>query len=1076
MTANHWQNSGLRARARAVKWKIAGLLARVRSVVLPIAAPGDHGMSRRAYAAWLRRWEPDAAQLLRLRQGRDCDAGTSLISILMPVFNPRPAHLREAIESVVQQTYPHWQLCICDDASSDPEIHRVIERFAAADTRISVFRRDRNGGITAATADALQLARADTIAFLDHDDRLPPWALHRVAVELVRHPQAELLYSDEDKLDSRGRRFAPHLKSGWNPDLLDANNYIGHLLVIKRALIERAGGLRPGFDGSQDYDLLLRCTRQTTPEQIRHIEAILYHWRAAAGSTARRPQAKPYAHDAGLSALQQAYGAQPGVRIEGGIFATSYRVRWPLPETAPEVAILIPTRDGASQLKRCVDSIVARTAYPRYRVLVIDNQSADPATLAYLDELQAAGRAQVLRYDRPFNYSAINNFAAAQAQAELLLLLNDDVEVHNADWLSEMVSRLLQPGVGAVGAKLYYPGGRVQHAGIVLGIGGVAGHSHKYYRPGHRGYFGRLMLPQTVSAVTGACLLVRRGVFQSLGGLNERDLPVAFNDVDFCLRLGREGLRCVWTPFAELTHYESLSRGAEDTPEKQARFSREVQYMHSQWAGSLAADPYYNARLSLKREDFSLNSEPRPLAQDFFVAPFLDKPAADGPVQRAKSVLRRWLGREAAVPRRSVTVSASSPPASVAAPPLSNDGLLILNPDNPVAPRRTLIVLGLARSGTTMVASALHHLGVPMCDRPNIVYEDSALSEAMESGDDDRLQQLIEQKNRAHAVWGWKRPSSIEHGAKLERMCRNAEYIVVFRDILAVANRNRIAVGSDLLGNMEESVRQYATLIEFLRMTQRRALLISYEKAIQQPKEFVKALADFVQISDIRLHAAAIAVVQPNHEAYMDLSRSWVWRGRVEQLSAARVTGWAFYQGRDEPVTIEVAVNGRPVADGRADIPRSDLLGRHASGRCGYEIDLPRLRQWDVVTVRIAGERRDLHGSPCIYREPPSGPAVPRPGAAQMDALRADCISGWARISGTAEPAIVTVLVNGRIIQSVRASGLRKNDQDGAPAPDGAGGFSVELSGNRMLRKGDIVSIRVAAAGREFGLQPRAFR
>ena len=446
--------------------------------------------------------------------------------------------------------------------------------------------------------------------------------------------------------------------------------------------------------------------------------------------------------------------------------------------------------------------------------------------------------------------------------------------------------------------------------------------------------------------------------------------------------------------------------------------------------------------------------------------------AADA-IQRIKSTLRRLLGRERpAVRPNRVTVSATP---AMSAPMLANDGLLILNPDHPVATQRTVIVLGLARSGTTMVASALHQLGVPMCDEPNIVFEDRALSEAMESGDDERLQQLIDQRNQAHPLWGLKRPSAIEHGARLERMCRNAEYVVVFRDILAVANRNRIAVGSDPLGNMDVSLQQYATLLEFLHTTQRRALLVSYEKAIQQPAEFVAALADFVQVRDPQRRAAAAAMVEPNHEAYMDLARSWVWRGRIERLDADRIGGWAFHQGRDEPVTVEIAVNGKVVARQRADLPRADLVDRHGSGRCGYDIALPPLRQWDVVTARIEGERRDLHGSPRVYRVAPEQ-VLPRPGAALIDPLQAGRISGWAQVAGVAEPAVVTVLVNGRIIQTLRADALRVNQQDGAAAPNQACGFAVELSGNRLLCKGDIVSIRIAAGGREFGVQPRAFQ
>lgn len=600
-----WQRARLLRARGAIAW------LRLRRAVLPPAGPGDHRVSRRVYAAWLRRWEPAAADIERLGAAV---ADGPLISVLMPVFDPHPEQLREALDSVRAQTYPHWQLCVCDDASQSPAVRALLARYAAAEPRLRLQRQASNGGIGAATAAALALADGAFVAFLDHDDCLPPYALQRVAEELRRFPETELLYSDEDKLDRRGRRCAPHFKPDWNPDLLAAINYIGHLLVIRRSRVLQAGGIRGGFDGSQDYDLVLRCTAGLDAARIRHVPAILYHWRGSAGSTAAQRGAKPYAHAAGRRALSERF---PGAAIGDGPFDCSYRLRRALPQPPPSVGIVIPTRDGGLALRRCLESIREHDAGLPYQLLIVDNQSRDPTTLALLDAARRRPACAVIGFDREFNFSAINNHAVAQLQTELLLLLNDDVEVCSQGWLAEMAWRASEPGVGVVGAKLHYPSGRIQHAGVILGVGGVAGHSHKYFKPGHPGYFGRLVLPQTLSAVTGACLMVRRDTWQAVGGLDEQHLGIAFNDVDFCLRVGELGLRTVWTPFAQLVHHESRSRGLEDTPQKQSRFGREVAYMQRRWGERLRRDPHYSPYLTRQREDFSLSEAPPLLLAQF---------------------------------------------------------------------------------------------------------------------------------------------------------------------------------------------------------------------------------------------------------------------------------------------------------------------------------------------------------------------------------------------------------------------------------------------------------------------------
>ncbi|WP_370307123.1 glycosyltransferase family 2 protein [Sinimarinibacterium flocculans] len=559
------------------------------------------------YAAWAARVEPRAGELQRLaaRAAR----GGPLISVVMPVYNPDMTHLREAVASVQAQAYPHWQLCLCNDASTDPAVAPFLDALAAAEPRVRLQHRLHNGGIGLASADAAALADGEFLALLDQDDRLPAWALAFVARALADRPDTDLLYTDEDKFDDSGRRHSPHFKPAFNPELLAAINYVGHLLVVRRSLYVAVDGFRGGFDGAQDYDLVLRCTAAITPDRIAHLPAVLYHWRAHAGSTARDAGRKPYAQAAGVAALTAIHGAADATVAEGPL-PTSYRVVRPRANPPPRVTVMIPTRDGGAHLQKCLDSLLGRTAYPRMELLILDNQSRDPRTLRLLERAGRREGVQVLAYDHPFNYSAINNFGARHAQGEVLVLLNDDIVVRGNDWLDQMLAALMLPGVGVVGAKLHYPDGRVQHGGVVLGIGGVAGHAHKYFPRRHAGYFGRLALPQAVSAVTGACLMVRRETYEALGGLDEQHLAVAFNDVDFCLRVRERGLRCVWTPYAELTHLESASRGDDETGERHRRFQREAVYMKRRWASELREDPFYSPYLTLRREDFSLGETP----------------------------------------------------------------------------------------------------------------------------------------------------------------------------------------------------------------------------------------------------------------------------------------------------------------------------------------------------------------------------------------------------------------------------------------------------------------------------------
>jgi len=533
-----------------------------------------------------------------------------LISILLPVYNSNLKWLRRAILSVQKQSYPRWELCIVDDASTDRKIWPFLQRCARRDQRIKVIRRTENGHISAASNDALHLATGDYVALLDHDDELAPTALYFVALALNKNRDLQLLYSDEDKLDERNQRSEPYFKSDWNPELFLAQNFVSHLAVYRTDLIQRVGGFRIGFEGSQDYDLALRCIEQIGPEKIEHLPRVLYHWRAGDQSTASDATAKPYAQEAARRAVQEHLER---TEVAGTVVPSHdiyLQTRYALPNERPKVSIVIPTRDQASSLKKCVDSIFEKTDYPAYELIVLDNESYDSQALEFLAELKKRDGVQVERIEDAFNYSRLNNRGVELSSGTFVALLNNDVEVLNADWLTEMVSRAMQPKVAMVGARLWYPNGTLQHGGVILGAGGIAGHAHAGLRRGDAGYFARAHLAQDVSAVTTACALVKREVYLKLGGLDE-NLAVTFNDVDFCLRLREAGYRIVWTPYAELIHHESASRGFDNSAPKQVRFLAEVDYMKSKWGDILQRDPFYNPNLSLDENLFTLAFPPR---------------------------------------------------------------------------------------------------------------------------------------------------------------------------------------------------------------------------------------------------------------------------------------------------------------------------------------------------------------------------------------------------------------------------------------------------------------------------------
>ncbi|WP_320535187.1 glycosyltransferase family 2 protein [Robbsia andropogonis] len=566
------------------------------------------------YRRWIARFDTiDDVKRQTLRAAIAALPSTPLISVVMPTFNSDVALLRETIASVQAQLYSHWELCIADDASTDPAVVSLLEEMQAADARIRFVVRERNGHIAEASNSALALARGEYVALLDHDDLLPEHALYMVAHYINRFPQGRLFYSDEDKLTTEGGRTTPYFKPDWNPQLSLSQNLFSHLGVFETSLVRSVGGFRPEFIGSQDYDLMLRCVDVAGYDAVVHIPHILYHWRLGSGSTAQNVEAKPYAHEARLNALRE-HLARNAMRatVLTNEASGQPRVRYALPEPVPLVSIIIPTRDGLALLRQCIQSLFEKTTYPYFEILIVDNGSVEQETLSYLASIDGQRGVRVLRDDAPFNFSALNNQAAAAAHGDYLCLLNNDIEVISPDWLDEMVGLAALPDSGAVGARLWYPNDTLQHGGVLLGVGGVAGHLHAGLRRWQLGYFLRAASTQNLSAVTGACLVIRASTYHAVGGLDE-DLPVAFNDIDFCIRLGEAGYRNIWTPFAELYHHESATRGSDMNVEKYRRFVEEVRWMERRWPDHLARDPAYNPNLTVEAgiPPFTLAHSPR---------------------------------------------------------------------------------------------------------------------------------------------------------------------------------------------------------------------------------------------------------------------------------------------------------------------------------------------------------------------------------------------------------------------------------------------------------------------------------
>ncbi|MEX2500373.1 MAG: glycosyltransferase [Wenzhouxiangellaceae bacterium] len=527
-----------------------------------------------------------------------------MFSIVVPVYNTQAEWVAALVESVQAQFYTRWELLLVDDASRRAETRQALE-VAETDPKVRVLRRETGGGISAATNVGIAAAEGDYIAFADHDDLLEPDAMLQIA-RAIEQTDADIVYSDEDKIDEAGEeKFDPHYKPAWSPDLLLSQNYVSHLTAIRRALIGRVGGLNSEFDGSQDHDLLLRCVEHAN--EIVHVPIALYHWRAVEGSTAREFGEKSYPWQAGRNAVEKALARREiAGKVELGERPGTYRITRKVLGN-PKVSILIPFRDQPRLLEQCVRSILDKTTYANFEIIGLDNQSTEPTTHDVMQKLaESDERVRFECYDHPFNFSAINNFGAGLARGEHLLLLNNDTEVIAPEWLGAMLAHSQREEVGAVGAKLLYPDDRIQHAGVMLGIGGVAGHSHKFVANEANGYFSRPHLAQNISAVTGACLMVRKHLYEELEGLEERYLSVAFNDIDFCIRLREKGLLNIYEPAALLYHHESISRGYEDSDQKKMRFSSEARYMQFRHAVTLAeTDPYFSPNFSAHSECFT---------------------------------------------------------------------------------------------------------------------------------------------------------------------------------------------------------------------------------------------------------------------------------------------------------------------------------------------------------------------------------------------------------------------------------------------------------------------------------------
>ncbi len=552
------------------------------------------------YQKWIEKNFPSEKELQKQKKLSKTLFYKPLISIIMPVYNPRKEHLIAAIQSCKNQTYDNWELCIVDDASTDKEILQLLKKYEK-EKNIKISYHKKNKGIAETTNDALKLAKGEFIALLDHDDMLSPEALFQVVKVLNENPETDFIYSDEDKISPEGLYILPFFKPNWAPDTFYSVMYTCHLGVYRKSIVDKIGGFRKGFEGAQDYDFVLRFIENTSDDKIFHIPKILYHWRMANTSTALNPKAKTYAYDSAKKAIKESLKRKGyTVKVEDGICIGNYRVRY-IMKKEPLIAIIIPNRNSYETIKRCLDSIKEKTSYKNYKIYIIDHQSSDSRVF----DLYKKHNCEVIPYSGEFNFAKMNNLAVSKVKEEYILFLNNDTQVISEDWLKSMVEFFERPDIAIVGAKLLYPDNTIQHGGLILGINNLAGSCCKCFPIHDNGYFNFLSIIKNCSAVTAACMLIRKKVFEEVGGFDEENFRISFNDVDLCLRVREKGYLIVYTPYALLYHWESKTRGYNNNPRERI----EEENLRKKWKHILRNDPYYNPNLTLTREDYSLRIE-----------------------------------------------------------------------------------------------------------------------------------------------------------------------------------------------------------------------------------------------------------------------------------------------------------------------------------------------------------------------------------------------------------------------------------------------------------------------------------
>ena len=584
---DYWKENGLRALVLKSKHKLEGI-------------DSDYD-----YAEWYEKTKPTEEELEAQRTA--VFDFMPKLSIIIPAYKTPERFLKEMLDSILNQTYTNWEICVADGSPRGEGVERILKRYAQRDERIKYVVLGENLGIAGNTNAAMDMAKGDFIVLADHDDTLTPNALYECVKAINADACNDVIYSDEDKLDmDGGALFDPHFKPDFNIDLLRSVNYISHLFVVNRDLVDFVGGFRQEFDGAQDYDFILRCVEAA--RKICHIPKVLYHWRCHQGSTASNPESKLYAFEAGARAIMAHY-ERVGIsaeRVEKGVDYGIYHSVFKLP-SHPLVSVIIPNKDHTPDLDLCMASLRDRASYDNLEFIIIENNSTDERTFAYYEEIQKKyDNVKVVRWEREFNYSAINNFGVGFAKGEYLLFLNNDTEIIAENTIEEMLGFCMREDVGAVGARLLYNDDTIQHAGVVVGFGGIAGHTFIGLHKSENSYFHRAMCAQDYSAVTAACMMSKRSVFDAVGGFSE-DLAIAFNDIDYCMKVRSLGKLVVYAPYALLYHYESKSRGLEDTPEKVARFNGEIEIFRRKWPEILKkGDPYYNPNLTLRKSNFSL--------------------------------------------------------------------------------------------------------------------------------------------------------------------------------------------------------------------------------------------------------------------------------------------------------------------------------------------------------------------------------------------------------------------------------------------------------------------------------------